>query len=248
MRIHSGVLPYACDFPGCDKRFRWKSSLKPHVRMHAGGSAGDEGVIGVSGKIDQGGEGVVADEQLHTPASPDLSRLVMPLCNDVSAGDVGNARGVKCDAGAMALSVGKLAYSYWGNTPANLHQSSLNTHTTPSSVSLQGSVDWNAPPVCRRLFEDQHDIAMERGVIRTTDVNSSLASSQDATFGHYSTGSLAEEGKRECGGSGQDVDEESQGLWNGEVPVLDLFKEFCMDGEVLADDIVDNLDGKANRC
>lgn len=34
MRVHSGVLPYPCEYPGCSKRFRWKSSLKPHVRVH----------------------------------------------------------------------------------------------------------------------------------------------------------------------------------------------------------------------
>lgn len=34
MRVHSGVLPYPCEFPGCTKRFRWKSSLKPHVKVH----------------------------------------------------------------------------------------------------------------------------------------------------------------------------------------------------------------------
>lgn len=34
MRVHSGVLPYPCHFPGCSKRFRWKSSLKPHIRVH----------------------------------------------------------------------------------------------------------------------------------------------------------------------------------------------------------------------
>lgn len=34
MRVHSGALPYPCHFPGCTKRFRWKSSLKPHVKVH----------------------------------------------------------------------------------------------------------------------------------------------------------------------------------------------------------------------
>ncbi|KAI0566384.1 hypothetical protein FGB62_9g212 [Gracilaria domingensis] len=33
-RVHSGVLPYPCEFPGCTKRFRWKSSLKPHIKVH----------------------------------------------------------------------------------------------------------------------------------------------------------------------------------------------------------------------
>lgn len=34
MRVHNGALPYHCSFPGCTERFRWKSSVKPHMRLH----------------------------------------------------------------------------------------------------------------------------------------------------------------------------------------------------------------------
>mmetsp|Transcript_42029 Transcript_42029/g.164620 ORF Transcript_42029/g.164620 Transcript_42029/m.164620 type:complete len:143 (-) Transcript_42029:2107-2535(-) len=38
MRIHTDVLPYACDDPGCKKRFKWSSSLQYHKRTHDHGT------------------------------------------------------------------------------------------------------------------------------------------------------------------------------------------------------------------
>ena len=35
-RIHSGVRPHACDFPGCDKSFIQRSALTVHTRVHSG--------------------------------------------------------------------------------------------------------------------------------------------------------------------------------------------------------------------
>jgi uncharacterized Zn-finger protein len=35
-RIHSGVRPHACDYPGCDKRFIQRSALTVHSRVHTG--------------------------------------------------------------------------------------------------------------------------------------------------------------------------------------------------------------------
>lgn len=33
-RLHSGAKPYACPFSGCDKEFRWKSSIVSHMNWH----------------------------------------------------------------------------------------------------------------------------------------------------------------------------------------------------------------------
>lgn len=35
-RIHSGVRPHSCDFPGCDKQFIQRSALTVHKRVHTG--------------------------------------------------------------------------------------------------------------------------------------------------------------------------------------------------------------------
>lgn len=35
-RIHSGVRPHACEFPGCGKRFIQRSALTVHTRVHTG--------------------------------------------------------------------------------------------------------------------------------------------------------------------------------------------------------------------
>jgi uncharacterized Zn-finger protein len=35
-RIHSGIRPHACDYPGCDKRFIQRSALTVHSRVHTG--------------------------------------------------------------------------------------------------------------------------------------------------------------------------------------------------------------------
>lgn len=33
-RLHSGAKPYACPFSGCNKEFRWKSSIVSHMNWH----------------------------------------------------------------------------------------------------------------------------------------------------------------------------------------------------------------------
>ncbi|KAK3303476.1 uncharacterized protein B0T15DRAFT_401085 [Chaetomium strumarium] len=35
-RIHTGVRPHACDYPGCEKRFIQRSALTVHSRVHTG--------------------------------------------------------------------------------------------------------------------------------------------------------------------------------------------------------------------
>ncbi|KAK4943808.1 hypothetical protein LTR10_016711 [Elasticomyces elasticus] len=35
-RIHSGIRPHACDFPGCGKQFIQRSALTVHARVHTG--------------------------------------------------------------------------------------------------------------------------------------------------------------------------------------------------------------------
>lgn len=35
-RIHSGIRPHACDFPGCGKQFIQRSALTVHMRVHTG--------------------------------------------------------------------------------------------------------------------------------------------------------------------------------------------------------------------
>lgn len=39
-RVHTNETPYRCTFEGCDRRFRWKSSLVSHRRWHADVTAG----------------------------------------------------------------------------------------------------------------------------------------------------------------------------------------------------------------
>ena len=36
MNLHTGEHPYACDFPGCGKRFKQKSRLPQHKRSAHG--------------------------------------------------------------------------------------------------------------------------------------------------------------------------------------------------------------------
>lgn len=33
-RMHSGVTPYSCPYPNCEKEFRWKSSIVSHKKWH----------------------------------------------------------------------------------------------------------------------------------------------------------------------------------------------------------------------
>lgn len=35
-RIHSGVRPHVCDYPGCGKQFIQRSALTVHSRVHTG--------------------------------------------------------------------------------------------------------------------------------------------------------------------------------------------------------------------
>lgn len=35
-RIHSGIRPHVCDFPGCGKQFIQRSALTVHQRVHTG--------------------------------------------------------------------------------------------------------------------------------------------------------------------------------------------------------------------
>ena len=35
-RIHTGVRPHVCDYPGCDKQFIQRSALTVHARVHTG--------------------------------------------------------------------------------------------------------------------------------------------------------------------------------------------------------------------
>lgn len=35
-RIHSGIRPHVCDYPGCDKQFIQRSALTVHARVHTG--------------------------------------------------------------------------------------------------------------------------------------------------------------------------------------------------------------------
>jgi uncharacterized Zn-finger protein len=35
-RIHSGVRPHMCDYPGCKKQFIQRSALTVHARVHTG--------------------------------------------------------------------------------------------------------------------------------------------------------------------------------------------------------------------
>ena len=35
-RIHSGIRPHVCDFPGCNKQFIQRSALTVHQRVHTG--------------------------------------------------------------------------------------------------------------------------------------------------------------------------------------------------------------------
>ena len=35
-RIHTGVRPHVCDYPGCDKQFIQRSALTVHERVHTG--------------------------------------------------------------------------------------------------------------------------------------------------------------------------------------------------------------------
>ena len=35
-RIHSGIRPHVCDYPGCTKQFIQRSALTVHMRVHTG--------------------------------------------------------------------------------------------------------------------------------------------------------------------------------------------------------------------
>jgi len=35
-RIHSGIRPHVCDYPGCNKQFIQRSALTVHARVHTG--------------------------------------------------------------------------------------------------------------------------------------------------------------------------------------------------------------------
>lgn len=35
-RIHTGIRPHACDWPGCGKQFIQRSALTVHSRVHTG--------------------------------------------------------------------------------------------------------------------------------------------------------------------------------------------------------------------
>ena len=36
MRAHTGEKPFACDYPGCTKRYKMSSNLTPHKLTHTG--------------------------------------------------------------------------------------------------------------------------------------------------------------------------------------------------------------------
>jgi hypothetical protein len=46
LRVHTRELPYACRAPGCTKRFRWRSSLTSHARLHLQTRTGDDADAG----------------------------------------------------------------------------------------------------------------------------------------------------------------------------------------------------------
>lgn len=89
MRVHSGVLPYPCEFPGCTKRFRWKSSLKPHVKVHlASGhthfsSACSSANFGIS-ETKESGAPMQQEEIAHTAVR--LNNLVTPSGKEIFHG------------------------------------------------------------------------------------------------------------------------------------------------------------------
>ncbi|GAB0496853.1 hypothetical protein MMPV_008174 [Pyropia vietnamensis] len=69
-RVHTNETPYRCTFEGCDRRFRWKSSLVSHRRWHAdvtagGGADCNSSVGGAAGNNPPGG--------LGSPVSPPAS-------------------------------------------------------------------------------------------------------------------------------------------------------------------------------
>lgn len=36
MLVHDDIRPFACEFPGCDRKFRNTGKLKIHIRVHTG--------------------------------------------------------------------------------------------------------------------------------------------------------------------------------------------------------------------
>lgn len=80
-RVHTNETPYRCTFAGCDRRFRWKSSLVSHRRWHADVTAGG----GVDCNSSVGGGTDNPRGGLGSPVSPPAS-VALGMAALVAAG------------------------------------------------------------------------------------------------------------------------------------------------------------------
>jgi len=95
MRLHTNEKPFMCDFPGCNKAFTWKSSLKSHRSSHGrepqpdvsrkrGLSHGDE-IVGDQppAKIPAVEESDVSSESSSHAPTPTRARSPQPTIEEV---------------------------------------------------------------------------------------------------------------------------------------------------------------------
>lgn len=100
-RVHTNETPYRCAFAGCDRQFRWKSSLVSHRRWHADVTAGG----GVDCNSSVGGGTDNQPGALGSPVSPPAS-VALGMAALVAAGGHAGPSPLTGAGGPIALGSG----------------------------------------------------------------------------------------------------------------------------------------------